>query len=43
MYCVQVTSLASALFEDGVAAGQNYMTLEHFTQQLARQEGLIRN
>ena len=38
-----MTSLASALFEDGVAAGQNYMTLEHFTQQLARQEGLIRN
>ena len=39
----QILSLASALFEDGVEEGKNYMTLKNFTDQLGRQEGLIRN
>ena len=39
----QILSLANALFEDGVEEGKNYMTLKNFTDQLGRQEGLIRN
>ena len=39
----QVSSLAEALFDDGLKEGKDYMSCEDFKDQLRRQEGLINN